>query len=1011
MEENKKNIIGDREIYKYLNFIDRIFEIERQENEISRNLREKNGNSNHGVFDIEEKLQRNDQENFFTPSIMHDPYQNKYIGRREGQFNYTNNQQEVKSYILPKFYDWDNIKNILKKMNARTDQNKLKYRTDIQAFKDLNMYEAKTLIQTLCVALVSINRIKNYVEGGHIKGFKRNPDKDYCNYSKEELLGFKDDILKKILQYVVVYNDNYRSNKISYGWGVDKIDNKSIDSFVINIPGYSQIAVHVRGVKDEIIKESKAKVKYSKININDHEFEKNYNMKLYETNIGGLPHRCISAETLKARIGELEGRNISPLIDELINVSSLYQTQDVMRSFKNYRFSRKIDRNDIEDGFDKEFAKKINKKYNEGRGFTEREIFYLANGLNCSEKQLEMIQEAFLLEKNNIKSKDIKRCIIDNINNKNYDNCVENTMNLIGKNISSEDKKTIKSAVNRIKYETILPNVDRKSLVKLIRSLENLRINNTNATINCRNEYKEIAEVLELNKKDTCYLSDVNYLINCADGKINDKNFYDTIYTINVAENLIGNEITREQLLNNMCGEDVKRDIKYFIDNGVDISKFTELNSEIKKNKENVKQFIDDMLYDVNKDVKENMRNNIDKYITQRDEKMIRVSLLMYDKEIELCIQKEHNKLNMSADKIVNNSNIYNEDMKSKLYSKMKQKAVEEISKKCEIGLEERNINNTLNLVNLINNISEKYKNITDEEIEFLADENEENINELLILKKNNRDKKIELPLSDIKKIYKGNYNKKNWQFNKIIKKYYKYNTNNKVISTPEEIKKINIGVNKLIKASVDKIVLDNEFSNNNINNYIEADKMLKELKKYEISYKIYDKEDNETNKSTIVSYNVNNIINSLGKGGNISEEYYKLLRETPILRNQLKTMIACGAKSKIKNTEFEDYAKYLESNFSAEDNKSIDKVSNIINKHTLNNLDTVVNDIKNQCEDIEWLDINILKKALNELGEIEKIDFNVVGTEALKNTTVWDRISVKKEEESIKEKVDIREK
>ena len=121
--------------------------------------------------------------------------------------------------------------------------------------------------------------------------------------------------------------------------------------------------------------------------------------------------------------------------------------------------------------------------------------------------------------------------------------------------------------------------------------------------------------------------------------------------------------------------------------------------------------------------------------------------------------------------------------------------------------------------------------------------------------------------------------------------------------------------------------------------------------------------------------------------------------------------MIACGAKSKIKNTEFEDYAKYLESNFSAEDNKSIDKVSNIINKHTLNNLDTVVNDIKNQCEDIEWLDINILKKALNELGEIEKIDFNVVGTEALKNTTVWDRISVKKEEESIKEKVDIREK
>ena len=1016
MEKTERNVIGDREINKYLNFIDRIFDINQRNDVVAERLR-KNGYVKHRKSDIEKRIQINDEENFFAPNIMYDAYQGRYIGKREGDFYHTKDKNDVKSYILPKFYKCKEIKEISEKIAIQVNKNKSEHYTDIQAFKNLSRYEAKTLIQTLCVALVAINRIKNYVEGGHIKGVEKDPDENYCDYSKVELLKFKDDILKKILQYVVVYNDEYRLNKISYGWSVDELENMNIDSFVINIPEYSQIAVHVKGVKDEIIRESKAKVKYSKINIKDSEFEKKYNMKLYETNIGGLPHRCISAYELKSRIGETERETISPLIDRLAKISNLSQAQDIVKLFTEYSFSRGIDKFEISDGFDSEFAKKINKKYNEKVGFSEKEIFYLANGLGCSEKQLEMIHEAFLLEKNNIKSEDIKKHIINNINNKNYENCVENTMKLIGEDIVDEDKEWIRSAVERVKYETILQNVDKESPLKFIRSLENLKVNNTNIIINCRKEYRKIAEILGFNKRDNFYINNVNYLIDCVDGKIKNENLYNTIYTINLAKRLVDNEVTREQLLNNMCGEDVRNDIEYFINNGVDISDFSKLDKELKENKENVKYYIDEILSNVNKDAKENIHADIDKYIAQRDEKIIKNNLLKYSMKLKLDTPERYKKIDVLADEIVKNTSIYNEDMKAKLYSEMKQKAVEEISKKCQINSEESNINNTLNLVNLINNISEKYKNITDKEIEFLADENEKNINELLMLKNNNKNKKIELPLSDIEKIYKENYNKKSWQFNKIIKKYYKYNKNNKVISTPEEIKKINIGVNKLIKASVDKIVLDNEFSNNNINDYIEADKMIKKLKKYEISYKIYDKEENEKNKSTIVSYNANDIINSLGKGENISEECYKLLREVPILKNQLKTMIACDEKTKFKNTEFEDYAIYLEENLSEKDIKSINKISNIIEEcvlsgvdiDTLDNLDKMVNNIKEQCKDIEWLDTNILRKSLCELYELEKLDSNMVGLNALNNTTVWDRINARKEEEFVKERVDIK--
>ena len=1027
MDNNGKYNIGEKEFFLYLNFIDRLLGEQRQKNTIVDNLQPKNARDvKHKPIDIQEKIQKNDQENFFSPNIMFDEVLNKYIGEYSNGFyyvnKYTNHAKENISKILSNFYNEKEMHDISKYIYDETKKNKEKYISDIKIFNQLDETKEKSLIQAMCVSLVAINRIKNYVEGRQKKGEKKDPDENYCYYTREDLLKFKDDILAKILQYIVVYNNKNKTNKISYGWKVDKTGNKEIDSFIIDIPGYSQISVHVKGVKDQIIRQAESKLRYSNIKIDKEDLRKSYDMKLYEFNVGGLPHKCITEKALIERIGAFEGAKIEEKIKKLVNVSNLTEAQSVVKDFLGYRFYKSIDNADVRDGFDKEFSKKINKKYNKNQGFSEREIFYLANGLNCNSKQLELIQAAFFLERNNIKLKDLKNCIIENISNGNYEDCVENTVNLFNKDIADEDKEYSRFVVEKVKYEMLLSNIDKKSLPKFIRGLKKIKVGTTNITVDCSKEYKKIAKMLDFNNRDLANLNTVRSLVNSIDNCEKNKNLYYITELMSSYKDLYSSDITREEILNNACSEETKKDLEMFEKNGISINELSEIIKSIRSDKKSGEDYINNILLKVDNKDKEILRNNINKYIMQYDEKMIERGLEICGRNMNEYNENKSWKFQELSDSIAKKTLIYNENMNEKLNEKIKEEIVNKLSLKCNINPNECNINNTLNLVNFINNISEKYKNITDDQIEFLTKDKEANINELLMLKNNNKDNKIELPLDEVKRIYKNNYNKKTGQFNRIMKKYYRSN-GNEFISSPQEMNRINIGVDKLIKASVDKIVLDNEFKNNfNIDNYIEADKMLDSLKKYEISYKIFDNEENiedGKNKSVSVSYKTNDIINSLYNGENIEKEKYKILKKVPILKDQIKTMIACDEKSKFKNTEFEDYAIYLEENFSEKDIKSINKVSNLIEEcvlggediDTLDNLDKMVNNIKEQCTDIEWLDTNILRKSLCELYELEKLDSNMVGLNALNNTTIWDRINARKEEEFVKEKVDIKAK
>lgn len=1007
----------------YPKFINRIFESlnvkninGNKANKFNNDLLEK-GTALHHVNNILVQIQNNDKNNFFMPNIMYDSYNGTYIGRYEHGNYLTRNRNDVariEDFFNPSEEFNTGIRKIYKNINEK--------KSIMKSFaEDISNDERKAIIQTLAVSLVAINRIKRYVHDG---------DSNYCSFSEQDLLAFKDGALANLISFITIYNEINKEQQISYGWKVDKSDGNEIDSFIIDIPGYSQVAVHAKGVKDEIINEAIVLDKNSGLDIDFNEIKKDYNMKLYENNIGGLPHKSFSGNTLY-RLKQFNTK-IVEMANDLKSIKNLEEAENIVKAFSDFRFNIYISYD--EDAYDREFEDKIREKYEKSKGFSNREIFYLANGLGCDRNKLEMIQEACILHEKGIKVSEIKNDILKQIKQGKYKDGIQAIIESKTIDCSDEEKKIIESAIEKAKYEVILPQMDLinintnmdKSKVSFIRTLKNMQLKGIpDITIDCSDEYEKIAKKLNISARNVKKLIKTKEILKNIDMDEKNKDLYELTFFLFDDSRCCGSEL-KDEILNHVCKEDVKKSWLVLEENGIGIDSIYTINKALNRQDPNqVESCINNLLEKIeNNENKGKVKKVINQFIGERDYAISKRETDTYTTNIKNYINgKSGLKLQDIIKKSCERSKVYSSNIKSRLKAKFSDIAFEELCSVCGLEEAKMGVKNIPELVNIVNTFSEKQQGLTDTELEFILNKKMKNdveaVNELLTIKNNNNGK-IKLPIADVRKIINNKYNNKSGRFAKIMRNYYGDNCSN------DEINKINSGVSKLIKSSIDQIVIEDILNKDiTINNYVEAEKLVESMKKYEISYNIKIKKDQEQNsdKETMEengeetrkeTYTVDNIVDSLKTNGSITEEEFKKLKNVTKLKSKIKTAIICeyDINELSGDEEIKDYAEYVKSEITLEEHENMKKINNIISScacseevTTLDGVDSIIKNIENESDNSDLLDRDILRKYLIEFYGIDQLEVETVGIDSLNNTNLMDRMAVDQEEKRMAEK------